>query len=134
MHIYTHVCSIGKCPLFRVSFIPYFLYILSPFYMYMYMCFQVVIGDKVILMPVNAQQPFHVSESCLPDHPHYNEVSSECAPVIINEIYMSDEIMLTILALMHEITLKNHLHVYVYTCSDQGYSYAWMSRLKSCMK
>ena len=39
-----------------------------------YFSVQVVVGDKVVLMPYSGGQPLHVSESELPDHPGSKEV------------------------------------------------------------
>ena len=41
--------------------------------------FQVVVGDKVVLMPYSGGQPLHVSELELPDHPGSKEVSRGAA-------------------------------------------------------
>ena len=40
---------------------------------------QVYIGDKVVLTPVNAGQPLHVSDLSLLDHPECREVNADPA-------------------------------------------------------
>ena len=42
---------------------------------------QVVLGDKVVLMPYSGGQPLHVSELELPDHPGSKEVRAIERPV-----------------------------------------------------
>ncbi len=53
----------------RVCFIHIFFYCQENIY-----DLQVVVGDKVVLMPYSGGQPLHVSELELPDHPGSKEV------------------------------------------------------------
>ena len=58
------------------------------------MCYdlQVVIGDKVVLNPVNAGQPLHASSHQLVDNPGCNEVEqpgqSESGPAWMFSVYL----------------------------------------------
>ncbi len=55
------------------------LSLFSDFTLVYYIFLQVYIGDKVVLHPVNAGQPLHVSDLTLLDHPECREVNADPA-------------------------------------------------------
>ena len=58
---------------------------------YVCVCMQVVVGDRVILMPVQAKQPLHLSRDGIPQRMTCNEVNALNSPVTNWRICLFEE-------------------------------------------